>query len=132
MLGALSVVLGGLTGALWLVRRHGLTLPARWLERLGPGPERRLRVVERLAIDQRRSVVLLRRDDTEFSVMIGPEGAVVLDSNAAPVIPKPVVSGPSAPEPAADSFASKIPVLPEVWFAQEPANDRARDVGGFH
>ncbi|WP_404479610.1 FliO/MopB family protein [Novosphingobium sp. BL-52-GroH] len=134
MLGALGIVLGGLAGALWCVRRYDLTLPRKWLERLGTaGPERRLQVVERLAIDQRRSVVLLRRDDTEFSVMIGPEGVVVLDSSVA--VPKPAAasaasgaSGAAVVAPEGVSFASKIPVLPEVWFAQ----DNQQDAGGFH
>lgn len=125
MLGALSVVLGGLMGALWSVRRYDVTLPRKWLERLGnTGPEKRLRVVERLAIDQRRSVVLLRRDDREFSVMIGPEGVVVLDSALAPTQPQAIAATAPAPE----SFASKIPVLPEVWFAQ----DVKQDIGGVH
>ncbi|EJL24650.1 flagellar biosynthetic protein FliO [Novosphingobium sp. AP12] len=125
MLGALSVVLGGLMGALWCVRRYDLTLPRKWLERLGnTGPEKRLRVVERLAIDQRRSVVLLRRDDREFSVMIGPEGVVVLDSALAPA----AAQAPAAAAPAPETFASKIPILPEVWFAQ----DIKQDIGGVH
>lgn len=125
MLGALSVVLGGLMGALWCVRRYDLTLPRKWLERLGnAGPEKRLRVVERLAIDQRRSVVLLRRDDREFSVMIGPEGVVVLDSALAPAQPQAL----APPAPAPETFASKIPILPEVWFAQEIK----QDIGGVH
>lgn len=125
MLGALCIVLGGLAGALWLVRRYDLTLPRKWLEKLGQaGPEKRLRVVERLAIDQRRSVVLLRRDDREFSLMIGPEGVVVLDSALAPTAAPAL----AAPGPAAETFASKIPVLPEVWFAQ----DINHDSGGVH
>lgn len=130
MLGALSVVLGALMGALWCVKRYDLTLNGKflgkWLEKLGnTPPERRLQVVERLAIDQRRSVVLLRRDDTEFSVMIGPEGVVMLDST--PARPVPAAAAP-APQPASDSFAAKIPMLPEVWFHQEPK----QDAGGIH
>lgn len=127
MLGALSLVLGGLLGALWCVRRYDLTLPRKWLDRLGnTAPQRRLKVVERLAIDQRRSVLLLRRDETEFSVMIGPEGVVVLDSTAAPA--QPQLAAVPAPAAHAETFASRIPVLPEVWFAQ----DIKQDAGGFH
>ncbi|MYL99296.1 flagellar biogenesis protein [Novosphingobium sp. FGD1] len=145
MLGALGLVLGILVGALWLVRRYDLTLPREWLERLGSSaPERRLQVVERLAIDQRRSVVLLRRDDREFSVMVGPEGVVLLDSSAAPAgrtvgAPSPEAFPtasriePTSAKPALqESFASKIPVLPDIWFSHEPAPDRTRDAGGFH
>lgn len=129
MLGALGVVLGALMGALWCVRRYDLTLDGKflgkWLEKLGnAAPERRLQVVERLAIDQRRSVILLRRDDTEFSVMIGPEGVVVLDSAAARAAP----AAAPAPQPASETFAKKIEMLPEVWFHQEPK----QDTGGIH
>ncbi len=145
MLGALGLVLGILVGALWLVRRYDMTLPRAWLERLGSSSHgRRLQVVERLAVDQRRSVVLLRRDDREFSVMIGPEGVVLLDSSAAPAgrtvgaasaeaFPASSAREPTSAEPPLqETFASKIPVLPDVWFSHEPAPDRTRDAGGFH
>lgn len=130
MLGALLLVLGMLVCALWAVKRYDLILPRKWLERIGtPGPQRRLQVVERLAIDQRRSVVLLRRDDTEFSVLIGPEGVTVLDSTAVQVGATDVAQSreaePEAPaaktEDAPPSFAERIPVLPDIWFTQEPA-----------
>lgn len=131
MLGALLLVLGMLVSALWAVKRYDLTLPRKWLERIGTtGPQRRLQVVERLAIDQRRSIVLLRRDDTEFSVLIGPEGVMVLDSTAKPVDatevskPQPREAEPEATEAntqdAPPSFAERIPVLPDIWFTQEP------------
>lgn len=140
MLGALMLVLGGLVCALWAVRRYNLTLPRKWLEQLGsPGAEKRLQVVERLAVDQRRSLVLLRRDDVEFSVMIGPEGVVVLDTAAVarttieatpPAMEppraeaeesaarKPAEAPAKAEEPL--SFAAHIPVLPDIWFSAEP------------
>ncbi|KMS52660.1 flagellar biogenesis protein [Novosphingobium barchaimii LL02] len=124
-LGALSVVLGALWGALWAVRRFDLTVDGKglgkWLEKFGnAGPERRLKVVERLSIDQRRSVVLLRRDDTEFSLMIGPEGVVVLDTARAPAAP-----ALAAPKQEEATFASRVPALPEVGFAQGDIPDPA-------
>jgi len=133
-LGALSVVLGALWGGLLAVRRFDLTVDGKglgkWLEKLAnAAPDRRLKVVERLAIDQRRSVVLLRRDDTEFSLMIGPEGVVVLDTARAPAAP-----APAAPKEEEATFASRIPALPEVWFAQgdipDPAPSRFGLKGG--
>lgn len=95
-IGALGVVLGMLVGALWVVRRYDLRLPQKWLNGqlfagLGQsGSERRLELVERLAIDPRRSVVLIRRDYREFSLLIAPEGVVLLDSAPciAPANPK--------------------------------------------
>lgn len=126
MLGALMVVLGALVCLLWAVKRYDLTMPRKWLEKLGnTGSDKRLQVVERLALDQRRSLVLLRRDDTEFSVLIGPEGVTVLDSAAAPkavdVTHKTIQNQIVDKEPEAQeaSFADRIPVLPDVWFTQD-------------
>ena len=101
-IGALGVVLGMLVGALWVVRRYDLKLPQKWLNGqlfAGMGqarPERRLELIERLAIDPRRSVVLIRRDYREISLLISPEGVVMLDSAPCigPVSPK---STPKAP-----------------------------------
>lgn len=131
MLGALLLVLGLLAAALWTVRRYDLTLPQAWLGRLaGPASDKRLHVVERLAIDQKRSLLLVRRDETEFSLVIGPEGVTVLETGmkvkrigdaAAPhpvETPQPQSRPAPLPEPP-NSFAERIPVLPEVWFTQD-------------
>ncbi|MBB3032492.1 flagellar biosynthetic protein FliO [Alteriqipengyuania lutimaris] len=75
-LGALALLLGVLTGALWAVRRFDLRLPGAMVRH----PERRLELVERLGIDQRRSAVLIRRDDREHLVIISPEGQIVVET----------------------------------------------------
>lgn len=77
-LGALAIVLGGLAGALWLVRRYDIALPGR----IGAGraATRRIEVIERIAIDARRSAVLLRRDDREHLFLLLPDGATILES----------------------------------------------------
>lgn len=120
------VVLGALVCLLWAVKRYDLTMPRKWLEKLGnAGSDKRLQVVERLAVDQRRSLVLLRRDDTEFSVLIGPEGVTVLDSAVAPKMVEKVDETTknqivdTNSEPPEASFADRIPVLPDVWFTQD-------------
>ena len=77
-LGALLTILGLLAGALWAVRRFNLVLPGT-----GAGPERRLAVVERLSIDPRRSLALLRRDGVEHLVLLAPEGHLVIESRIA-------------------------------------------------
>lgn len=79
--GALATVLGLLVGGLWLTRRHG--------ERFGMAaprgrPQARLAVVERLALEPRRSLVLVRRDAREYLLLLGPDGAVVVGSDALP------------------------------------------------
>lgn len=78
MFGALALVLGGLAGALWAVRRFDLRLPGRI--GIAPRPERRLALVERLAVDSRRSLVLVRRDGREHLLLIAPEGHVVIEA----------------------------------------------------
>jgi flagellar protein FliO/FliZ len=77
MLASLSVVLGLLAGALWVVKRFDVKLPGR----IGGGATamRRLEIVERLSIDPKRSLVLLRQDGHEHLVLMSPEGHVVLE-----------------------------------------------------
>lgn len=60
----------------WAARRFGLT------GRLGPvmGKTRRLRVVEVQPIDPKTRLVLLRRDDVEHLVLVGPAGGLVVES----------------------------------------------------
>lgn len=80
MLGALLVVLAMLVGAMWVVRRYDLRLPMRMMGG-EPGP-RRLQVVERLPIDSRRAVLLIRCDETEHLLLIGPDHAAPIDRRA--------------------------------------------------
>ena len=75
-LGGLGIVLGLLAGGLWVVRRYDIRLPGR----VGGGPARRLELVERLAVDAKRSVALIRRDGCEHLIFIDPSGAVVVET----------------------------------------------------
>jgi len=78
---ALAIVLGLLAGALWVVRRYDIKLPGGMIGGLmGANQARRLELVERLPIDARRSVALIRRDDKEHLVMVAPEGLLLLDT----------------------------------------------------
>jgi flagellar protein FliO/FliZ len=95
-LGALLTVLGLLAGALWAVRRYQIVLPGTHARR----PERRLAVVERLSLDPRRSLALLRRDGVEHLVLIAPEGHLVIESRIDPVT---VAEKELLPEPPAVS-----------------------------
>jgi flagellar protein FliO/FliZ len=75
--GALILVLG-LLGFAWLAaRRYGL-----------PGivqgqALRRLSIVETLMIGPRHKLVLLKRDGTEHLMLIGPQGAEVIETGIA-------------------------------------------------
>ncbi|WP_010161081.1 FliO/MopB family protein [Sphingomonas sp. PAMC 26617] len=108
MVGALALVLGGLAGALWAVRRFDLRLPGR----IGAAPrrDRRLELVERLTVDPRRSVLLIRRDGREHLLLIAPEGHVVIEA----VDPSPAAPAP-APAPTFDDLVARhAPPAPPV------------------
>lgn len=76
MMGGLGVVLGLLAGALWMVRRYDLKLPGRFVG----GATRRIELIEKLPIDGRRSVALIRRDGREHLILLSPEGPVVVET----------------------------------------------------
>lgn len=95
--GALGIVLAMLAGALWVVRRYDIKLPGR----VSGSARKRVELVERLAVDAKRSVALIRRDGCEHLILIGPEGHVTLETGIA--APEPVVVPASAqPQPVAD------------------------------
>ncbi len=90
--GALGLLLGLLAGALWAVKRYDIRLPGR----VGGGGRRRVELVERLSIDAKRSVALIRRDGREHLIMMGPDGHSVIetgiDAPAPAEAPHPVAS----------------------------------------
>lgn len=119
-MGALGVVLGLLGGALWVVRRYNIALPGRVT--LGRG--RRLEVVERVTLDGKRSLALVRRDGCEHLILIGPDGQMVVESGILPSVPADVTAtvvaatdaGESAETPTSE-LAAPEPGAP----APEPA-----------
>ena len=98
------VVLVLIAGGFWLIRRLFGT-------RLGTGMTRgrqpRLAVIDAAAVDGRRRLVLIRRDNVEHLLMIGGPSDIVVEPNivrAVPVAPQreaPGVRAPHAPEQAA-------------------------------
>ena len=86
----------GLIGVFaWALRRFG---PAGRLKLAG---QRRLAVIEILALDARRRLVLLRRDDQEHLILLGPARDLVIETGIVP----PRETRPSA-------FASHLPEPP--------------------
>jgi flagellar protein FliO/FliZ len=81
-LGALAVVLGLLGTAFVVARKYGL--PGV----VAPQGSRRLVITETLMIDGRHRAVLLRRDDTEYLIVIGPNGTTAIESGSR-VVPTP-------------------------------------------
>lgn len=67
-----------LMGGLWLILKKlgingGFTLQQ--------GKKRRLHIVEILPLDQKHKAVLLRRDDKDHLVILGPNGETVIESS---------------------------------------------------
>ena len=125
-LGALGLVLGMLAGALWAVKRYDIKLPGR----ISTGSRKRVEVVERLALDAKRSVALIRRDGREHLVLIGPDGSTTLETGiiAPPreAAPEPVkVAMPELPAFAAN-FAKliKLPKAEEETVVEAPAPEQ--------
>jgi flagellar protein FliO/FliZ len=66
-------------GGIWVVRGYlnGVSPVAAMF---GPRPERRLAIVEQAAVDGRRRLVLLRRDNVEHLIMTGGPVDVVIET----------------------------------------------------
>ncbi|MBY8337884.1 flagellar biosynthetic protein FliO [Alteriqipengyuania sp. NZ-12B] len=102
--GALTLLLGLLSGALWAVRRFDIRLPGAVTRQ----PDRRLELVERLGLDQRRSAVLIRRDDREHLLIISPEGQLLVETlEARPRKPAPL-SPERTPRALPESFTALL------------------------
>ncbi len=96
---AFIVVLGLIVLTAWLVRRFGA-------ERLGGaatrGRQPRLAVIDATAVDSRRRLVLIRRDNIEHLLLIGGPSDVVVEPN--------IVRASAAPaRPAAAATADTLP-----------------------
>ena len=69
----------GLIGALtMLVRKYGFGVVSAEIRK---GQERRLGLVEMLPIDTKRRAVLIRRDDVEHLIVMGPDSETVVETN---------------------------------------------------
>jgi flagellar protein FliO/FliZ len=64
-----------------------MLLLAHFLKKTGlsgvtaPGAKRRLKIVEFLPLDARRRLVLVRRDDREHLIVLGPGGETVVEKD---------------------------------------------------
>lgn len=76
---SLALVLGLILAMLWALRKFGVGgIVAR------PGSRRRLGVVEAVAVDGRRRLVLVRRDGREHLLLVGGATDVVVERDIAP------------------------------------------------
>ncbi|MGI2032120.1 hypothetical protein ACRQ1B_06970 [Rhizobium panacihumi] len=109
---------------LWLIRGRGGPSP---FLRGGKNRQPRLQVLDAAAVDTRRRLVLVRRDDVEHLIMIGGPTDVVIESSIVDGRSPPyhtMMKTVSEPEPAAIA-ATETPRAPEA--AGRPAGLSAPD-----
>jgi flagellar biogenesis protein FliO len=129
---AFVVVLGLIGAATWLVRRFGATR----LEAGARNRQPRLAVLDSAAVDGRRKLVIIRRDNVEHLLMIGGPTDVVVETNivrsaaaAAREAPAVRVNGGELPRaiPLPDTTAT-WPLQPEPAIAAPAAPVRAERI----
>jgi flagellar protein FliO/FliZ len=82
--GALVFTLGLLIGGAMLLRRYGHKLSALGLA-IPVAKTKRLSISEVMSVDARHRLLLIRRDDTEHLVLMGPTGATVIEQKITPL-----------------------------------------------
>ncbi|SDJ77563.1 MULTISPECIES: flagellar biosynthetic protein FliO [Bradyrhizobium] len=123
---AFIAVLALIGVAAWLVRRFATN-------RLGANTNRgrmpRLAVIDAAAVDGRRRMVLVRRDNVEHLLMIGGPSDIVVESNIVRAIPgrdqmaaRPAVAGEAPP---------RIAPLPDANWNDEAARSDLRSADAY-
>lgn len=96
---ALILVIGLIFGLAWTLKRLGFAGAVQG----ALGRKRRLGTVEAAALDGRHRVILIRRDDVEHLVLVGPNTSQVIERNI-PAAPVPEGEAP-APAPGIAAFS---------------------------
>jgi flagellar protein FliO/FliZ len=90
---ALILVLGMIMALAWGLKRLGIGEGGR-----GPlSRRRRLRTVESAMLDGRHRAVLIRRDDVEHLVLVGPNTSQVIERGIVPPPEPPAEAAPAGP-----------------------------------
>src|SRR5262249_54197453 len=101
----------------WALRRFGGM-------RVGAGTTRgrqpRLAVIDAAAVDGRRRLVLIRRDNVEHLLMIGGPSDVVIEQNIMRAVPVASARDAASRMPAAAESASRVSDAPQRSAAAEP------------
>ncbi|MDE5452194.1 flagellar biosynthesis protein FliO, partial [Bradyrhizobium sp. CSA112] len=117
---AFIAVLALIGVAAWLVRRFANN-------RLGASTQRgrmpRLAVIDAAAVDGRRRLVLVRRDNVEHLLMIGGPSDIVVEPNIVRAMPN---RDQMAPRPAVGEQPPRIAPLPDAAWSDEAAREAAR------
>lgn len=96
---AFALVICGMLALAWVMKRAGLSGHV-----LRMGGKRRLTIVESMPVDHRRRLVLLRRDDREHLILLGPEHTTVIETAIpAPPVTLAAVSAPEEENPRASA-----------------------------
>src|SRR6476661_282418 len=111
---AFIAVLALIGVAAWLVRRFANN-------RIGANTQRgrmpRLAVIDAAAVDGRRRLVLVRRDNVEHLLMIGGPSDIVVETNIVRAMP----GRDMAPRPAVGEQPPRIAPLPDAAWTEEAA-----------
>ena len=122
---AFIAVLALIGVAAWLVRRFANN-------RLGANTQRgrmpRLAVIDAAAVDGRRRLVLVRRDNVEHLLMIGGPSDIVVEPNIVRAMPN---RDQMAPRPAVGEQPPRIAPLPDAAWSDEAARADARSTDAF-
>jgi hypothetical protein len=117
---AFIAVLALIGVAAWVVRRYANN-------RLGANTQRgrmpRLAVIDAAAVDGRRRLVLVRRDNVEHLLMIGGPSDIVVEPNIVRAMPN---RDQMAPRPAVGEQPPRIAPLPDTAWSDEAAREAAR------
>ncbi|MBA4034169.1 MAG: flagellar biosynthesis protein FliO [Bradyrhizobium sp.] len=121
---AFIAVLALIGVAAWLVRRFANN-------RIGANTQRgrmpRLAVIDAAAVDGRRRLVLVRRDNVEHLLMIGGPSDIVVEPNIVRAMP----GRDMAPRPAVGEQPPRIAPLPDAVWSDEAAKADARSTEAF-
>ena len=122
---AFIAVLALIGVAAWLVRRFANN-------RLGANTQRgrmpRLAVIDAAAVDGRRRLVLVRRDNVEHLLMIGGPSDIVVEPNIVRAMPN---REQMAPRPAVGEQPPRIAPLPDAAWSDEAARADSRSTDAF-
>ena len=102
----IAIALLGLVGVFWLIRNRA----ASTFIRGGKNRQPRLAVLDATAVDTRRRLVLIRRDDVEHLVMIGGPTDIVIESRIAQ---EPAQARPAPPQPQPPRMPPPPPPAPQ-------------------
>src|SRR5581483_6358497 len=130
---ALAIVVGLLAGITWAIRRYGADHFGNAATR---GRQPRLAVVDAAAVDGRRRLVIVRRDNVEHLLMIGGPTDVLVEANIVRAAGtarekiEPTMTRPAAPadlRPGTAAESSLWPLQPQAENNQRAARTAATE-----